>query len=183
MRSSIRRRLDSSCRINPRVAIRPSAGTLVDDELLANIRNAVAAFKVGLDPGDVTIVNLETAEPVDENLVYVARNDGPFLTWVRGHLNQIVQATVVLLAIALVVGVFRDLFHQDEPPPNADRPAQDLSVYAPAVKKQSTEVESQTPETSPERSDSFAHADLTELVREHPQAASAMLKTWVKEAS
>jgi hypothetical protein len=50
-------------------------------------------------------------------------------------------------------------------------------------KKQSAVVESETQDTSPEQRDTFVNADLTELVREHPQAASAMLKSWVKEAS
>ena len=305
--------------ITAMVAIRPSAGTVIDGKMLVSIRDAVAAYKAGLDPADVTIVNLKTAETgvvsadaaaqahaerkadlerawqsevarvlrfipqveietnvdlrtnretpltaavvrslepsrivvsigipigyyrelwnqrttdadakasgptsaelseierktradvesliaglatghaaqkpdiqvmlfqqVDRNGIDVARNDSPFLTWMRSHLNQIVQATVVLLAIALVVGVFRDLFYEDDPRSVAeDRPDQDLRVYAPANKQQSADCDSDIQDTTPAQNDTFVQADLTELVREHPQAVSAMLQSWVKEA-
>ncbi len=119
---------------------------------------------------------------VDEDAAQLAK-DGPLLSWMRSHMNQIIQATIVLLAIVLVVGVFRDLFYQDAPPSAVERAARDLRVYTPAEQEPVGEVESEREGPAPEPADTFVDADLTELVREHPQAASAMFKSWLEKAS
>ena len=160
----------------------------IERETHAEIKSLVSSLASGHTEHENPEIQVALFRQVDKNADKVATSNGPFLAWIHGHLNQIVQATVVLLAIGLVVGVFRDLFYEDvfseeRPPPNVERPAQDLRVYTPVDKKQSAVVESETQDTSPEQSDTFVNADLTELVREHPQAASAMLKSWVKEAS
>ncbi len=160
----------------------------IERETHSKIKSLVSNLASGHTEQEKPEIQVALFRQVDKNADEVATSNGPFLAWIHGHLNQIVQATVVLLAIGLVVGVFRDLFYEDvlseeRPPPNVERPAQDLRVYTPVDKKQSAVVESETQDTSPEQRDTFVNADLTELVREHPQAASAMLKSWVKEAS
>jgi flagellar biosynthesis/type III secretory pathway M-ring protein FliF/YscJ len=143
------------------------------------IAGLAAERRSGQAEQDIQVVLFQR---VDEDAVRLAQ-DGPLVSWLRNHMHQIVQTTVVLLAIALVIGVFRDLFYEDEPPTEVEHFSRDLRVYAPAEQGPTEEVESQKAASATEPMDTFVDADLTELVREHPQAASAMFKSWLEKAS
>ena len=96
---------------------------------------------------------------------------------------------MVTLAIGLVFIAFRDLFYEEVP--EEDRsPVEELRVFADDATEGrrdggSGPLSHRTVRSSAteKKDDPFVHADLTDLVREHPQAASAMLKSWVEKAS
>ena len=107
----------------------------------------------------------------------------------RQHSNKIVQITMVALAIGLVIFAFRDLFYEDVP--DEEPRVKELRVFTAATDTETSDEPRATSRddaaqlipSKEQPGSSYIHADLTDLVREHPQAASAMLKSWVEKAS
>jgi flagellar biosynthesis/type III secretory pathway M-ring protein FliF/YscJ len=165
-------------------------------ELESQTRSKVESLVQGLvsssagdDPPSLHIALFPQVEATATSL---ARIDSPSTDWLRNNSHKIVQGLMILLAIGLVFFAFRDLFYEDVPEEERAPASEELRVFAAdsseeprAVPSGAVSQSAARPPASPlETKDiPFIHADLTDLVREHPQAASAMLKSWVEKAS
>jgi len=138
-------------------------------------------------PPSLHVALLRQLDADDPSLV---RIESPAMAWLRRHANKIVQATMVLLAVGLVFLAFRDLFYENVPEDDEEPQAEPLRVFDDGPTGQSgsesrpiVRRDVKTAVTNDKPDDSYIHVDLTDLVRENPRAASAMLKSWVEKAS
>lgn len=158
------------------------------NEVLALVQNLLTNQRKQLAPDAVRVVTYEQLASKADSVKTVPQVG--LRGWMRQHARWIVLGIASLVAVLLLRDMSRELartrrgmsksrMSSEEP---RERSESEHVVTDPGVVLPMAETRGEESEDGEQTHDNYIHETLTDVVREDPQAAAAMLRNWVEKA-